>query len=107
MSFYVGIKRLFAVLIVAVTLTACGDEGDNGLVIPVIPVIPVTPVTLVTTTRQTQSLQLNLTTRSIARLGDTVPITFTVKNISAGTVTVMLGGAPVAISQVKQGNLEI
>lgn len=92
MSFYVWIKKLFVVLMAAMTLTACGGGGDNGLV---------------TTTRQSQSLQINLTTLKSARTGDTIPITLTVKNISAGPITVMLGGAPEAISQVKQGNVEI
>jgi len=88
------IRNLFMFAMVALSLTACGGGGDNS------------PVT-VTTTRQFQSLQISLTTRRVARLGETVPITFTINNVGAGTITVMLGGAPDAISQVKQGNVEI
>ena len=87
-----SMRNLYMIALVVLALAACGGKGDSSLV---------------TTTRQSQSFQISLTTRNTARLGDTVPITFTVKNLSTETTTVMLGGAPEAISQVKQGNVEI
>ena len=87
-----SVRNISMFALIVSSLTACGGGRDDNLT---------------TTTRQSQSLQISLTTRSIARLGDTVPITFTITNVSAGTTTVMLGGAPEAISQAKQGNVEI
>ena len=85
-------RNLRMIALVVLALAACGSKGDSSLV---------------TTTRQSQSFQISLTTRNTARLGDAIPITLTIKNLSTETTTVMLGGAPEAISQVKQGNVEI
>jgi hypothetical protein len=60
----------------------------------------------VTSTRQYQSLQFTLTTRTAFRRGETVPMTFTVKNVGSQTVTAFLG-PPEADAQVSQGGRQI
>ena len=87
--------RLCGLIGFAVMLAGCGG-GDNTEPAP----------TTVTSTGQYQSLQFTLTTRTAFRRGETVPITFTVKNVGAQTVTAFLG-PPEADAQVSQGGRQI
>lgn len=87
--------RLCSLVCFATMLTGCGG-GDSREPTP----------TTVTSTRQYQSLQFTLATRTAFRRGETVPLTFTVKNVGAQTVTTLLG-PPEADAQVNQGERRI
>jgi hypothetical protein len=75
-------------------LISCGNDGGN---------ISSKNNRLVTSTGQYQSLQISLTTRSISRGGEMVPMTFKVENIGTRTVFVT-SGEPEADAQVRQGD---
>ena len=92
--YYKTFTRLPVHTLLVLTLVSCGSGSDN------------TANSIATSTRQFQSLQLTLTMPNNARLGEAIPITFTVKNIGAETITVLLAD-PEAISQAKLGNTEI
>lgn len=59
-------------------LSGCGDNNadQSGL------------GKIVTSSHQNEALQSTLTTQSVVRLGESVPITFSVKNTSSQTVTI-------------------
>jgi len=96
MFFSIGIasmRNVSMAAVIALTSAACGGNGGDSAI--------------ATSTRQSGPFTITLTIQPVALRGDTVPITFAIKNISTETATVMLGGAPEAISQVKRGDVEI
>ena len=90
-------KRVNALLILFLCaspfLVSCGDSGNDGT----------KSSGLVTSTGQYGSLQVTLTTLPVNRLGDTVPITFSIKNIGGRSVFIEYGLLE-ADAQVKQGD---
>jgi len=87
----------FALIMLAIVavflLGGCGSTGTES-------------EGIVTSTRHYESLQISLTTHSAARLGDVVPITYTLTNIGAEAVYLIYGD-PAADAQVTQGPTEI
>ncbi len=85
-------RRLNALLILFLCVSffiSCGNGGETG-------------IGHVTGTGQYASLQVSLTAQSVNRLGDTVPMTFSIKNIGDTSVWVVYD-CPDADVQVNQG----